>query len=360
MSRSRARGFTLIELLVVIAIIAVLIALLLPAVQSAREAARRAQCTNNLKQLGLACHNYESTNGVMPMGTVYPCNVGQTCQGWGHGYLVPLLQYFEQSVLYNAYNCSVGSNGVANGIWVANTTVFLTQVNSFLCPSDTPQLKTVLVNYMANMGGPFALYGYSGIIVPNAGLGAGSPPATVSGLPSATCGPIKIRDITDGMSNTAMISEGASGTSNLNGALAGSGKAELRAWFSITTTDYTPSAAGIQTYLAACKSIPSGTAPVSGIRGQYWYLGYPAYVNYNFYNHAGPPNSRSCNTGVLAGNTWGMDYWGTNPPSSYHPGGVNIGFGDGSVRFVKDTVGQQAWWGIASRNGGETISADAY
>src|SRR4051794_23475908 len=107
--RFRRRGFTLIELLVVIAIIAVLIGLLLPAVQAAREAARRAQCTNNLKQLGLAAHNYVDVNLAFPQGGFYSCESISlfASSPWMHGQFVGLLPFFEQQPLYNAFNASV-------------------------------------------------------------------------------------------------------------------------------------------------------------------------------------------------------------------------------------------------------------
>src|SRR5262245_10009789 len=158
----RDRGFTLIELLVVIAIIAVLIALLLPAVQSAREAARRAQCVNNLKQIGMACHNYESALGSLPPGTKGSL--------WGT-WMLFVLPFVEQQALYNAWNF-MGNNsngsttsGISYGsVW--NVTVTSARLNGFTCPSDTPNAPTSTVvngvtywitshNYVANFGSLF-------------------------------------------------------------------------------------------------------------------------------------------------------------------------------------------------------------
>ena len=177
MRKAHSRGFTLIELLVVIAIIGVLIALLLPAVQSAREAARRVQCINNLKQLGLATHNYIVTYESLPSGSLWPCSPDwHACWGWGVGPLVQLFNYLDQSALYNAYNAGCGVWGTyppdASGptLWWANTTVFNTTVSTFLCPSDGRQLpqsvQMSVVNYGGNYGGPFVLGGYSGTIIP--------------------------------------------------------------------------------------------------------------------------------------------------------------------------------------------------
>src|SRR5215213_8186435 len=136
-------GFTLIELLVVIAIIGVLIALLLPAVQAAREAARRVQCTNNLKQLGLALHNYESANGIVVMQSMYPAGnypptKSHTTGGASYGWTVALLPFLEQAPLFNAFNFSayVWNTGVKEAHPGANTTVGYTQLGSLLCPSD--------------------------------------------------------------------------------------------------------------------------------------------------------------------------------------------------------------------------------
>src|SRR5271170_4609932 len=146
----RSKGFTLIELLVVIAIIAVLIALLLPAVQAARESARRAQCSNNLKQLGLALANYESAHSYLPIGVVYAVNgvsgmpgaicqtpCGANCQNTP--WFVLMLPYMEQAPLFNAFNASIGINGPAALGYVINSTVMTSRIASFQCPSDNIQ-----------------------------------------------------------------------------------------------------------------------------------------------------------------------------------------------------------------------------
>jgi len=146
--RSRSRGFTLIELLVVIAIIAVLVALLLPAVQMAREAARRSSCTNTLKQLGLAVHNYESVNQCIPLGSLYPCPAinpltgSEQCANFGVSPLMSILQFIEQGTIFSAYNVGMGVYGLNPPItpagptnWYANTTIFNMQIAVFLCPS---------------------------------------------------------------------------------------------------------------------------------------------------------------------------------------------------------------------------------
>jgi prepilin-type N-terminal cleavage/methylation domain-containing protein/prepilin-type processing-associated H-X9-DG protein len=342
------RGFTLIELLVVIAIIAVLIALLLPAVQSAREAARRSQCVNNLKQIGLAVHNYESTHGSLIPSVMYPSPVDNW--GWGPSGHLSMLQFMEQGTLWNAYNVgAVACNGSGCGLYNANTTVFNAQVASLLCPSDGPERTVSLSNYVGNVGGPHQLQPFSGTFVP-----------TPNG-DFANCAVIKIATITDGTSNTALFSEVLSGVNNAAAVTAGAMPRAKRVHFSAPgMSNLAANAAAVNAEIAACKSIPPTTAGWGGVRGD-WFLAYPFYVNYAVYNHMAPPNTLACSSSQTgAGNTWGQDYYGTAPPTSNHPGGVNMAMADGSVKFIKDTVSLPAWWAIGTRAGGEVVSSDQY
>jgi prepilin-type N-terminal cleavage/methylation domain-containing protein/prepilin-type processing-associated H-X9-DG protein len=371
----RPRGFTLIELLVVIAIIAVLISLLLPAVQSAREAARRAQCMNNLKQLGLATHNYIATFGTLPSGSLWPCSTIDNmnnppnqgaCWGWGVGPLVQVFNYMEQTTLYNAYNAALGVIGSyppdTSGptLWWGNTTVFNTTVSSFLCPSDGRQLsqssQISVVNYGGNYGGPFALGGYTGTIIPMSNPQWDYSDSQSMAL-TQTARPVTIASITDGTSNTSMWSEML--TPYASTLVTGSGRAELRGIFPSPGTNLIPTSAGVQQFLASCRNIPPGTAAVSSNMGWQWWSSFPDYVMSN-YNHVGPPNSRQCQNNVPAGNTGVLDVYGTASPNSFHPGGVNMCFADGSVRFIKESIGLQPWWAIGTRAGGEVISSDSY
>src|SRR5262245_11458998 len=168
-ARDVRRAFTLIELLVVIAIIAVLIALLLPAVQSAREAARRAQCTNNLKQLGLAVHNYVSSQNVLPPEDMWMAatmsSPGNGSWGWNASWPVMLLPSLEQQPLYNAFNVSWTPDYVVN-----QTTVAFNALAVLLCPSDgqksRPAYPWAPLSYCGNHGGPGVIRMFSGTIVP--------------------------------------------------------------------------------------------------------------------------------------------------------------------------------------------------
>jgi prepilin-type N-terminal cleavage/methylation domain-containing protein/prepilin-type processing-associated H-X9-DG protein len=361
--RRKASGFTLIELLVVIAIIGVLIALLLPAVQSAREAARRAQCTNNLKQIGLAAHNYHSQNNVLPLQTMYPASA-DVSWGWSYGWPLGLLPFLEQNPMYNAWNFSTGMFGNASPstyfTW-PNTTVQYLQIATLICPSDgarkRPAAPIGCTNYVGNMGGPGTVSWMTGTIVPNG--------AFISGWGDAqNFGPIGFESITDGTSNTALFSErlvGLNGsppvyvnsTDNKRGIFNVSGGGAARSGY-----------AGATQFVANCRNLPGTQQAIqSWGSGAYWFASYPWHVTINDYLHMGPPNSLSCqNPATEYFGSW-LTFVGPShsaPPTSNHPGGVNICLGDGSVKFVKDTVNLQTWWALGTRKGGETISSDGY
>ena len=204
------RGFTLIELLVVIAIIAVLIALLLPAVQAAREAARRSQCTNNLKQLGLAVHNYLSQQNCFPpvVENLSTPAYNATGDPWPLDWSATILPQFEQQPLYNAINFSLSA-----GAWTpdpSNSTVVYTKVATMLCPSDNIKIPSIspqgYKNYVANIGGPPVTSVWTGVIVPMQ-PSMNNNPGQATGYVNSNCGSFGVEGITDGTSNTAMFCE---------------------------------------------------------------------------------------------------------------------------------------------------------
>jgi prepilin-type N-terminal cleavage/methylation domain-containing protein/prepilin-type processing-associated H-X9-DG protein len=345
--RSR-RGFTLIELLVVIAIIAVLIALLLPAVQSAREASRRAQCSNNLKQIGLAIHNYETTFKVYPFGKgltytgIVPGAAGYA--RWSaHS---QLLMYIEQGNLFSATNFALPPEtpGMAGAVPFMpayqnpnreNMTACMTQVATFLCPSDAPPLGEWPGgnNYLANQQ-TWACDLSENFPSTNAPT---EMPRGIFYYLSSTA-PAKV---TDGLSNTAYFSEKIRGT----------GQANPRTDMLIFTNQTTLAA----TY-AACTQLNVMTAPpLTSRQGMSWVMGEMCCT---LYNHVAPPNSTTCAAPNFPGNMANMAM--QVPPSSFHPGGANVMMGDGSVRFIKNSVNVQTWQAIGTRNGGETVSADSY
>jgi prepilin-type N-terminal cleavage/methylation domain-containing protein/prepilin-type processing-associated H-X9-DG protein len=329
----RRSAFTLIELLVVIAIIAVLIALLLPAVQSAREAARRAQCINNLKQIGLAMHNYHDVNNALPLGRTLQAGTYRPFSQFAR-----ILGYMEQKNVFDSVNFSLGSYDPANVTAAAAT------INGFLCPSDVAaQIPTgqVLpgygwagINYRANEGTSVAMW-----------YGADDTSNVNNGIVAAPNGLfyssqlIKIADIIDGTSNTAAFSE------HVLGDFSNTVATDISDTFQPGTHPLNSDDAYNQCRATDVRNL--GNQGYSNV-GAPWTYGYHSTTSYW---HSGPPNSRSC----------------MFPPSriattanSRHAGGVNVGMADGSVKFVKSTVNVLTWRSLGTRNGGEIVSADAY
>ncbi len=355
---SERRGFTLIELLVVIAIIAVLIGLLLPAVQAAREAARRSQCVNNLKQLGLAVHNYHDVHSAVPPTGLQGAALTGPSQGpFNQDFSMKayLLPHIEQGPLYNAINFSWSARAdVAPANPSANTTVLLAQVAVFLCPSDPNPgiagvvtfagmtLKPASANYSNNLGGN-RFYNGNRFDGPAYTLGTNNQINSVVGFAT----------VTDGLSNTAIFSE------RVKGKDAGTGVgqdglhmiyyAELRENVFLNQLD-----PDFQSYQACQRA----TIRQNARKGMKWLVDDCRWGG--GYSHTTPPNSKSCfyqnAQGAAAG---GQNNFTMIGASSAHPGGVNVTMLDGSVKFIKSTINYRTWLAIGSIARGEIISADA-
>jgi prepilin-type N-terminal cleavage/methylation domain-containing protein/prepilin-type processing-associated H-X9-DG protein len=377
--RDRPRAFTLIELLVVIAIIAVLIALLLPAVQAARAAAQRIQCTNNLKQLALACMNYESSNQCFPTQSQNPSIT--TLTDLTVGWIPPLLQFTEAVPFFNALNFNVDLMGSAAGGY-ANSTVTCANLNILMCPSESqwqPLRQFAsgvfygMTSYMGNYGGPGPISLMSGTIIPanNFLIGTLNQPngsAPFMTYAASAWGPVKLASITDGTSNTGLVSERMLGFNGAYSTLGAIGNNANRC--SIHSPTGAASGSGQAGALAMYQSC--ATAPgTTGLRfcaanGQMWAATFPDWLVISSYNHFGTPNQIPCTNSLdpTDHNAIWAGYYvtalGSAPPSSFHAGGINNAFADGSVHFIKNSVSPQTWWALGSRNGGEVISSDSY
>jgi len=357
--RPRRRGFTLIELLVVIAIIAVLIALLLPAVQSAREAARRAQCTNNLKQMGLALANAESATGAyLPgWGPYYnePVLQAGTC-GSRPNVLAQLLPYLELSNAYSAFNFEICIN--LYGVGTANYTAQTQIVSAYVCPSDPANTKFAdmgYTNYVASLGATAGQRLGTGV----ASWESNTARSGIFNITVDTAAPrvyptwqraipVTVAAVTDGTSNTVAFSESnrsrAAVAGSVGGILGGVPERD-KANVYIISSDMNLGLAPECTYLGP------GYSTRIYYRGQQYYRGL---VMTGYFTTTLTPNSKlyDCgNTSYVAAHI---------APRSYHSGGANAAFADGSVRFIKDSVNLQTWMALGTKAGGEVVSSDAY
>ena len=354
--RKPRRGFTLIELLVVIAIIGVLIALLLPAVQAAREAARRSQCSNNLKQIGLAIFNYESSTGSFPPGSLTrsqmdrptPCNNNQA-----HSMFSFILPYMEQGTIGNAINFSlpawgvpgnqsVTTSGITGNFGYDQATAFTTKVATYLCPSDqyTRQTNPTIQSVFAAGGdNPYSAssyagvcgtiesqyYGYYGYDLSNCETWGQLAPNGIFGKNYA----YRVADILDGTSNTLMVGE----TSRF----VNEPSSKFNFWNRGAGAFGDDVGSGIRIQVVA-YTVPKLNAKQTGIS--------PAWLTdpFNWWNLSLYP--QAANEG-----SFGF--------RSLHPGGANFLVGDGTVKFVKQTLNPQVYQALGTKSGGELINGDA-
>ena len=347
--RGARGGFTLIELLVVIAIIAVLIALLLPAVQFAREAARRAQCTNNFKQMGLALHNYHDSQGGFPIGRMgigYTYNNTPFSGNFRRTWYYSIMPYVEQGAAFNAFNFSLPF------YYQDQRTVFRMSFNIFQCPSQTPSIQEPDSPYPRGKASIAANWGNTGYYQDDTNFGtgqqgqAGGNPyvggpmfggaaVPFRGAPFKANVSTNLRDMIDGTSNTLLCGEVIMGQDSSyfapiaypNTSWGSYGPYDHRG--DVLNDDYN------------CTMFHTYTTPNSMYPDQ---MGSWVFCGNRYQNN--PP----CNNLVPA--------W--NAARSRHPGGVNVLMADGSSRFIKDSVNFQTWWSLGSPNGQEVISSDSY
>jgi prepilin-type N-terminal cleavage/methylation domain-containing protein/prepilin-type processing-associated H-X9-DG protein len=375
-------GFTLVELLVVIAIIGILIALLLPAVQSAREAARRTECLNKLKQFGVAMHNYVdshkrfppaqinniqnvpgSTPAGQPIDPDYtaggpggPFTFNQGYYAWSH--TIYLLPYMEQASKFDEIDMDYApNNGSATSAGdIANRTAIRTMDKGlFLCPSEankvtTGNLNLAKNNYRANHGR------YPQQNVNNDGTFKIENPVKFHDRKNNRAWGRRLEDMLDGLSNTAAMSERALGDTNVN-AYNMKGDWVLNNVFN-TTGNGGQSAVNITAAInvrATCQATATpATLDVSNNEsdgGGSWFQGNHIFT---LYNHVAPPNTRGC-MAPNANNNGGGNH-GSTPPTSYHPGGVNVLMADSSVRFVRESVSADIWSALGGVKDGIPVS----
>jgi prepilin-type N-terminal cleavage/methylation domain-containing protein/prepilin-type processing-associated H-X9-DG protein len=368
-------GFTLIELLVVIAIIAVLISLLLPAVQSAREAARRAQCINNLKQVALAFMNYESANNTFsPTTILVPAPTGAPGtwafeSSWSA--FARSAPFLEQGAFYNAINFSLTYSAPPN------TTVAITPLPYLYCPSDPG--SHIDDGSLGGTGYATTSYGTcdGDWYVWSVNWGATN---SVGPMNRSLFGPNyarRISAVTDGLSNTLMASEGLIGHAQMRSCLStptNPSDSVTGTWTPLNVPAPGPASAQALSEVIASCGTATGKAKAGGpightrwCNGGVYYSGFTTAMTPNPSVKALSRATNSSNGGQVVQMDWDSTDENDGGPTymslaatSNHAGGVNAAFGDGSVRFVKNSVNPVTWRALGTIAGGEVVSADQY
>lgn len=311
--RLGAAGFTLLEIMVVISIVAILLAMLIPAVQSARGAARRAQCLSNLRQIGIGVANYAASFDCLPMANAR-----------GHSFLVAILPHIDQKSLFNSINFEAGEWDQKDNLAAVGTNLAV-----YLCASDPHEARS---------GGPFGWTNYAG------SRGVGVQKYGENGAFSFPPGKtVKHRDFTDGLSTTVMVSEWVLGGGSSDN------PDPLRSTFHTPRRLTEPDE--FEEFASLCRDLDTATARVNrNHKGENWMHGE---FGKTLYNHTLALNGRTC----LNGSGYQTGAW---TAGSMHPGGANVLFADSSARFIRQSTQLEVWRALGSRNGGETISRDAY
>jgi prepilin-type processing-associated H-X9-DG protein len=270
------------------------------------------------------------------------------------------MPYLENQALFNAFNFSAGAYpSTSYPLGFANSTVSYAQVSSLLCPSDGQTLRPSAngtTSYRGNYGGPAIIMRWAGTVVPFAWT------------TQRNLAPVTIASVQDGTSNTSLVSEHLIGLPGVTSTsiLAGDKVNSRRAVFNNTANNgasYDQGPAGstkAQAFALACQNLPATTNSIATATfGYSWTMGYPQHQAMNAFSHYAVPNTLACADPGETNTTYG-GYGGSVAPNSNHPGGVNLAMADGSVKFIKNSIGLTTWWAIGTRNGGEVVSADAY